>query len=92
MKLFHFYSSGLKQVSGCSPENNTNCSIGVIRTPVNMSSTIRTTLNRTYMSVQFKCEAELNLGLEGPQPSPKMKSSPLNITVHCEITLTFFVK
>uniref|UniRef100_A0A3Q1KA69 Ig-like domain-containing protein n=1 Tax=Anabas testudineus TaxID=64144 RepID=A0A3Q1KA69_ANATE len=66
---------------GCLPEKNTNC-ISMIQSPVNVSSTINITLNRSYTNVQFRCEAELNLGLGGPQPPPIMISSPLNITVH----------
>ncbi|XP_026212208.1 hemicentin-2-like [Anabas testudineus] len=73
--------SGSIQVSGCLPEKNTNC-ISMIQSPVNVSSTINITLNRSYTNVQFRCEAELNLGLGGPQPPPIMISSPLNITVH----------
>ncbi|XP_070779077.1 vascular cell adhesion protein 1 [Enoplosus armatus] len=73
---------GSMQVTGCLPDNSTNCDASVIRSPVNVSSTISITLNRTHSGAEFRCEAQLDLGLEGPQPPPNMMSSPLNITVY----------
>uniref|UniRef100_A0A3Q3G6I6 Ig-like domain-containing protein n=1 Tax=Labrus bergylta TaxID=56723 RepID=A0A3Q3G6I6_9LABR len=40
------------------------------------------TLNRTHNGAELRCEAQLDLGFEEPQPPPNMKSSPLNISVH----------
>ncbi|XP_060945577.1 hemicentin-1-like [Limanda limanda] len=70
------------RVAGCLPENGTECDISAIRSPLNVSSTISITVNRTHNGAEFRCEAELDLGPEGPQPPPNMRSEPLNITVH----------
>ncbi|XP_030645598.1 hemicentin-1-like [Chanos chanos] len=51
-------------------------------TPVEVSSTLIIVPNRTDHGGQYKCVAELELGAEGPQPSPKISSDPLNITIH----------
>lgn len=69
-------------------DNDTDCDVGATRSPLNVSSTISVTLNRKDNGAEFRCEAVLDLGPEGPQPPPKMMSSPLNITVYCEITFT----
>ncbi|KAI1884280.1 hypothetical protein AGOR_G00224810 [Albula goreensis] len=50
--------------------------------PVQVSSTLLITPNHTDDGAQYSCVAELELGPEGPQPSPEVKSEPLNITVH----------
>ncbi|KAM7387112.1 hypothetical protein PAMA_009640 [Pampus argenteus] len=71
-----FCLSGSLQVTGCPPEN-TNCDI---RTPVNVSSTISITLNRSHNKAAFRCGAQLNLEPERLQPL--YMSSPLNITVY----------
>lgn len=34
----------------------------------------------------YRCEAELHLGKEGPQPPPIMSSEPLTIIVHCKFS------
>ncbi|XP_044038551.1 hemicentin-2-like [Siniperca chuatsi] len=73
---------GSMQVSGCLPENSTNCNLTVIRSPVNVSSTVSITLNRKHNGAEFRCEALLDFGPEGPQPPPNTMSSPLNITVY----------
>ncbi|MFT7819460.1 hemicentin-2-like [Arapaima gigas] len=52
------------------------------KTPVNVSSTLLITPNRTDDGAQYKCEAELDLGPEGPQPPPAVQSEPLRVTVH----------
>ncbi|KAL3053555.1 hypothetical protein OYC64_005979 [Pagothenia borchgrevinki] len=75
-------SKGSLRVSGCLPENNTNCDINAVRSPLNVSSTISFTLDRNDKSAEFRCEAILDLGAEGPKPPPSMMSSPLNITVY----------
>uniref|UniRef100_A0A8C7C7H7 FXYD domain-containing ion transport regulator n=1 Tax=Oncorhynchus kisutch TaxID=8019 RepID=A0A8C7C7H7_ONCKI len=48
---------------------------------VNMSSTITITHKRYEGEVEYRCEAELDLGPEGPKPSA-LSSKPLNVTVH----------
>lgn len=75
-------SKGSLRVSGCLPENNTNCDINAVRSPLNVLSTISFTLDRNDKSAEFRCEAILDLGAEGPKPPPNMMSSPLNITVY----------
>ncbi|CAK6971170.1 uncharacterized protein LOC128379280 [Scomber scombrus] len=77
-KTINSSSNGSKEVSGCPPENSTNCDI---RTPVNVSYTINITMKRKLNEAEFKCQAQLNLGPEGPQ-HPYKESSPLNITVY----------
>ncbi|XP_078125559.1 hemicentin-1 [Sander vitreus] len=71
---------GSTRVTGCLPASNTNCDISVVRSPLNVSSTISITLNRNHNGAEFRCDAQLDLGPEGPQPPPNMMSSPLNIT------------
>lgn len=61
--------------------------MSVTRSPVNVFATIALTLDRSHSGTTFWCEAQLDLGPAGPQPPPKMMSSPLNITVYCEFTL-----
>ncbi|XP_069051871.1 MAM domain-containing glycosylphosphatidylinositol anchor protein 2 isoform X6 [Lepisosteus oculatus] len=51
------------------------------RTPVNVSATLLFTPDRADNGQQLTCEAELNLGPEGPQPPPANQSDPLRITV-----------
>ncbi|XP_067238673.1 intercellular adhesion molecule 5 isoform X2 [Chanodichthys erythropterus] len=53
-----------------------------IKTPVNETVTLMIRPDRSDDGVQYRCEAELNLGEEGPQPPPKVTSKPLSITVH----------
>ncbi|KAL0197083.1 hypothetical protein M9458_005623 [Cirrhinus mrigala] len=62
-----------------SQTNFTNTSI----TPVNKTATILITADRADDGAQYRCEAELDLGAEGPQPPPVKTSEPLSITVHC---------
>ncbi|XP_069051894.1 vascular cell adhesion protein 1-like isoform X2 [Lepisosteus oculatus] len=51
------------------------------RTPVNVSATLLFTPDRADSGQQLTCEAELNLGPEGPKPPPANQSDPLSITV-----------
>jgi hypothetical protein len=50
---------------------------------VNMSSTITITHKRYEGEVEYRCEAELDLGPEGPKPTA-LSSKPLNVTVYCK--------
>ncbi|TSO47183.1 Vascular cell adhesion protein 1 [Bagarius yarrelli] len=50
--------------------------------PANKTTTIQIIPNRNDDGVQYRCEAELKLGPDGPHPPPKLTSDPLNITVH----------
>ncbi|XP_072531112.1 pregnancy-specific beta-1-glycoprotein 8 [Salminus brasiliensis] len=51
-------------------------------TPVQVSSTLLINPSRTEDGAPYRCEAALELGPEGPQPPPKVKSEPISITVH----------
>ncbi|XP_059204482.1 hemicentin-1-like [Centropristis striata] len=73
-------TNGSIQVTGCLPENDTNCDIGVARSPLSVSSTINITLSRNHTVAEFRCEAQLDLG--GSHSHPKMISSPLKISVY----------
>ncbi|XP_028842837.1 titin-like [Denticeps clupeoides] len=44
------------------------------RTPVNTSSTVTISPTRADDMAKYRCEAELNLGLQGPRPAPKVVS------------------
>ncbi|XP_073713119.1 intercellular adhesion molecule 2-like [Misgurnus anguillicaudatus] len=52
-----------------------------IKTPVSETSTLDITAVRSDDGVQYRCEAELELGADGPQPPPKVKSKSVQITV-----------
>ncbi|XP_078140645.1 hemicentin-1 [Centroberyx gerrardi] len=71
--------AGTLRVTGCPPQKKTDCDNNVIRTPVNVSSTISVTLGRNQHAAEFRCEARLDLG---PQSPSSMNCSPLNITVY----------
>ncbi|XP_051573297.1 uncharacterized protein LOC127452116 isoform X2 [Myxocyprinus asiaticus] len=49
--------------------------------PVQVSSTLLIVPNRADDGAQYRCEAELELGAEGPQPSPTVQSEDLSIAV-----------
>lgn len=66
------------RLSGCRSDNDTGCDV---RSPVNVWATVSIALNRTHNGAEFRCEALLDLGPEGPQPPPTVTSRPLNITV-----------
>ncbi|XP_072530511.1 hemicentin-1 [Salminus brasiliensis] len=51
-------------------------------TPVDKSATLQISPSRDDDGAQYRCEAELDLGPEGPQPPPTVASDPLSITVH----------
>ncbi|XP_055045446.2 vascular cell adhesion protein 1 [Misgurnus anguillicaudatus] len=51
-------------------------------TPVQVSSTLLIVPTRGEDGAQYRCEAELELGAEGPQPPPTVQSDVLSISVH----------
>ncbi|XP_016131380.1 hemicentin-1-like isoform X1 [Sinocyclocheilus grahami] len=51
-------------------------------TPVNETVTLLIHPDRADDGAQYRCEAELDLGAEGPQPHPTISSKPLSITVY----------
>ncbi|XP_051745757.1 intercellular adhesion molecule 5 isoform X7 [Ctenopharyngodon idella] len=58
-----------------------------IKTPVDKTVTLMIRPDRADDGAQYRCEAELELGEEGPQPPPKLTSDPLNITVYYKPTI-----
>ncbi|KAL7826835.1 hypothetical protein AOLI_G00320440 [Acnodon oligacanthus] len=52
-----------------------------IKTPVNRSSTLQISPSSADDGAQYRCEAELDLGPDGPQPPTGVKSEPLSISV-----------
>ncbi|KAJ7992518.1 hypothetical protein DPEC_G00279510 [Dallia pectoralis] len=52
------------------------------KTPGDVFQNLTITPSRDDDGAHYRCEAELDLGPEGPQPPPTMTSEPLNITVH----------
>ncbi|XP_052407370.1 intercellular adhesion molecule 5 isoform X2 [Carassius gibelio] len=59
------------------------------KTPVNVNPTLLIRPDRADDGAQYRCEAELDLGAEGPQPPPKETSDPLYITVHYAPNIQF---
>ncbi|XP_053468821.1 hemicentin-2 [Ictalurus furcatus] len=56
--------------------------------PADKTTTLQISPSKDDDGVQYRCEAELNLGPEGPQPPPKVTSDPLNIAVHYKPVIT----
>uniref|UniRef100_A0A8C2HLZ4 Ig-like domain-containing protein n=1 Tax=Cyprinus carpio TaxID=7962 RepID=A0A8C2HLZ4_CYPCA len=54
-----------------------------IETPENKTVTLLIRPDRADDGAQYWCEAELDLGAEGPQPHPTNSSKPLSIAVYC---------
>lgn len=53
-------------------------------TPVQVSSTLLIVPNKADDGAQYRCEAELELGAEGPRPPPTVQSEVFNIAVQCK--------
>ncbi|KAJ8254026.1 hypothetical protein COCON_G00206380 [Conger conger] len=70
----------VKWYKGETLENQTSYD-DLTKTPVNVSTTLLITPTSADDGAQYSCVAELELGPEGPQPSPEVKSDPLSITV-----------
>ncbi|KAE8283339.1 Hemicentin-1 [Larimichthys crocea] len=70
------------QVTGCLPKHSRDCDINVIRSALNVSSTISIKLNREHSGAEFRCMAKLDLEPTEPQLQLEWTSSPLNITVY----------
>ncbi len=60
---------------------------GTSWTPVNETATLLIRPDRADDGAQYWCEAELDLGAEGPQPHPTNSSEPLNIEVYCKFII-----
>ncbi|KAL6102636.1 uncharacterized protein ACO6RY_02203 [Pungitius sinensis] len=80
-KTFEPSSRGPLRVTDCQDDNYSSCDPSAVAHPLKVSSSISFTLNRTDSGAEFRCEAQLDLGPEGPQPAPSTMSGPLNITV-----------
>ncbi|KAJ8368955.1 hypothetical protein SKAU_G00089830 [Synaphobranchus kaupii] len=53
-----------------------------MKTPASKLSILTISPTRADDGVEYRCEAELDLGLEGPQPPVAVQSERFNITVH----------
>lgn len=75
----------------CQSQKDPACDISRIHTPVNVLFTVNLTVTREQSGALFWCEAQLDLGPEGPQPPLQNISHPLNLTVHCKIIFSFMM-
>lgn len=80
-------SKGAMHVTDCQPQNDPPCDISLVHTPVTVLFTITLNVTREQSGARFWCEAQLDLGPEGPQPPPQLISNPLNLTVHYKPTI-----
>ncbi|XP_068605961.1 vascular cell adhesion protein 1 [Brachionichthys hirsutus] len=72
---------GSMRATGCLSVNDTGCDIDGTRYPLNVSSTVSVTLSREHSGAEFRCEALLDLGDDGPRPPPRNTSRPLAVIV-----------
>ncbi|XP_061079157.1 intercellular adhesion molecule 1-like [Conger conger] len=77
----------VKWYKGETFENQTSDD-DLTKTPVNVFTTLLISPTCADDGAQYSCVAELELGPEGPQPSPEVKSDPLNITVFYKPRIT----
>uniref|UniRef100_A0A8C2FAV8 Ig-like domain-containing protein n=1 Tax=Cyprinus carpio TaxID=7962 RepID=A0A8C2FAV8_CYPCA len=71
----------VKWYKGQTLLNQTNFT-DTIETPENKTVTLLIRPDRADDGAQYWCEAELDLGAEGPQPHPTNSSKPLNVEVY----------
>ncbi|KAK9978069.1 hypothetical protein ABG768_019838 [Culter alburnus] len=71
----------VKWYKGQTLVDQTNFTV-TIKTPVNKTATLMIRPDRSDDGVQYRCEAELKLGEEGPRPPPKVTSKPLSVEVY----------
>ncbi len=57
-------------------------------TPVDETVTLLIRPDRADDGAQYWCEAELDLGAEGPQPHPTNSSNTLNVEIYCKFIIT----
>ncbi len=62
--------------------------IDTSKTPVNETVTLLIRPDRADDGAQYWCEAELDLGAEGPQPHPTNSSNTLNVEIYCKFITT----
>ena len=55
--------------------------------PKDANHTITIIPSRTDHEAQYRCEAQLDLGPDGPHPPPTETSSPLTVHVLCRFSL-----
>uniref|UniRef100_A0A672IYR1 Ig-like domain-containing protein n=1 Tax=Salarias fasciatus TaxID=181472 RepID=A0A672IYR1_SALFA len=72
---------GVLSLEDCQPDDVRNCDIGVVKSPVNLTSSVNVTLNRAHSGAEFRCEAQLRLGSEASHGAWSSESAPLNLTV-----------
>uniref|UniRef100_A0A8C0YQL4 Ig-like domain-containing protein n=1 Tax=Cyprinus carpio carpio TaxID=630221 RepID=A0A8C0YQL4_CYPCA len=71
----------VKWYKGQTLLNQTNFD-DTIKTPVNKTVTLLIRPDRADDGAEYWCEAELDLGAEGPQPHPTNSAKPLNVEVY----------
>lgn len=83
LKVKWYYGSEVTQIQTFSKTS---------AVPVNVSSTFNVTAKREHNGERFRCEAELDLGPNGPQPLPLVAAeAPSPAVVQCEFSTFFFV-
>lgn len=65
-------------------ESHNITSTKVVVTPQSASADLQIKPRRDDNGAQYRCEAWLELGPEGPQPPPKVLSRPLILNVNCK--------